>query len=78
MNYTPTQRRILAVLEDGQAHKVSELMECLNDDMAERVTLRGHICALRKKLRPIGENIHCELGGTQVYYRRTRLVSVDE
>lgn len=79
VTYTPTQKRILAVLSDGLPHTRDELMRCLNDDMAEEGTLKAHIQMIRNKLRPIGQNIISECHGRgSFFYRLTRLISVSE
>jgi hypothetical protein len=73
--YTPTQERLLAVLADGLPHRREELMGCLNDDLAERVILQCHISLLRKKLRPVGQDILCEFAQRTYQYRHVRLLA---
>ncbi len=55
--FTPTERRLLVVLEDGKAHPASQLMRELNDDLTEKTTLVMHISNMRAKLRARGEDV---------------------
>lgn len=73
MDYTPVQRRILKVLADGEPHDRAELHACLVDDLGPLSNIRVHLTRLRKKLRPQGQDIRCEMLGGQVYYRQVRL-----
>lgn len=65
--YTPTQRRILAVLADGEPHSREELIACLGDadgiagqyDESAYSCLRMHISNLRKVLSAKGQDIVC-------------------
>ena len=57
---TKTQRRLMNILEDGLYHDRSELFNCLNDELTELITLRVHIHNIRKKIRPLGQDISCE------------------
>ena len=72
--YTPTEQRILKVLEDGYPHLKSELVLLLNDDMATEGTIHVHICNLRRKMEPVGESIQCLLTNGQSKFRRVRLI----
>ena len=73
--FTPTQQRIVDVLQDGQPHHRNELFQCLNDDLTTYTTLKVHLCNIRKVLRPLGQDVICELSGQQVYYRLARLLA---
>jgi len=55
--FTATERRLLAVLEDGHAHPATQLMRELNDDLTAKTTLVMHISNLRGKLKARGEDI---------------------
>lgn len=72
--YTPTQQRILEVLEDGKRHSRKELLQCLNDEMTGRGVLNSHLHLLRQKLRPRGTDIICELHNRSIGYRWVRLL----
>lgn len=77
--YTPTQRAILTVLADGRSHHHSQLQRCLPDDLADGNALRQHIFKLRRKLRPKGHLIICELVEGQAHYcLRRRIGSYGE
>lgn len=55
--YTPTERRMLAVLSDGRPHTTEELMACLYDELSERSAVKAMVFKLRRKLRAIGHDI---------------------
>ena len=73
-DFTPTQRRILEVLKDGMPHKRKELIDCLQDEMADRIDLNCQLSLLRRKLRPIGHEIVCEYGQRMLWYRHVLLI----
>jgi len=72
--FTPVQRRMLAVLSDGMPHRKHELYPCLNDDLADMKAITVHISAMRKILRPKGEDIVCEYNRYIYWYRHIRLL----
>lgn len=73
--YTPTQRRILALLADGRPHPRQELLACLPDaELGSLATVRVHVCLLRRRLRASGEDILCVLHGSTLCYRQVRLL----
>jgi DNA-binding response OmpR family regulator len=75
--FTPTERKILAVLADGERHSRHEFHESLDiiyvSDGDDRV-LSVHICNMRDKLRLIGKWIVCEYYLRKHYYRLVNLV----
>lgn len=76
-DFTPTERRILAVLADGEPHDKYELMNAI-DELAEVNTLRVHLTKLRKKLRPRNETVHCvRLPRSYAYVHVRRLCPVE-
>jgi DNA-binding CsgD family transcriptional regulator len=75
--YTPTEGILITLLSDGLAHSRDELLACLEDDQATYQNVKVHISHIRKKLRPRGEDIVCELtpgGGRTPHYRHVRLL----
>ena len=72
--FTPTQRKILDVLSDGQGHSTEELRKCLWDELTDVSTVRVHLTQMRAKLRPIGQDILYR----DSMYRHVRLVSISE
>ena len=73
--YTPTQQRILKLLSDGQRHPRAEVFDvCIGDDLLDRALLNDHISRLRKKLRPLGQDIICESSGRGYFFRHVRLL----
>ena len=76
MDPTPTERRILALLADGRAHTRAELLALLSDDLGAPSNVRAHVSNLRRRLRPKGEEIVCEVRyRCQVCYRHVRLLT---
>lgn len=71
-HYTPTEKRLLEALSDGEKHLASDLLKLLNDDMTKKCTLSGHIGSIRKKL-PKNEFIVCEFQFFKMYYRHVNL-----
>lgn len=74
MTFTPTQRRLLEALQDGLGHSSKDLLGALNDTQADLNLLRVHLTLLRKRLRPRGQDVVCELRSGCAYYRWTRYV----
>lgn len=84
---TPTQRRILAVLADGEAHSFAELIDALGDvDDRSRVyendsvyrRLKVEVSRLRKHLREKNQDVLCVRRswreGKGMAYRQVRLL----
>lgn len=72
---TPIQRKMMGVLSDGSWHSVVELHRCLNDDMGSLTNVRAHLTAIRKVIRPLGEEIACvNMEGT-TYYMHSRVLA---
>lgn len=76
--YTPTEQRIIDVLADGEAHPRSELMACIEDEMALPSALALHLVNIRKKLRPLGQTVLCLNNGKvrPTAYQQVRKISV--
>jgi hypothetical protein len=72
--YTPTQVRMLRLFSDGMPHTKEDLHGCLPDELSAVEAIRFHICLLREKLRPIGQDIVCELDHGKTYYRHVRML----
>ena len=72
--FTPTHKRILALLGDGKPHTLKELHGCLWDEMSEEATVRFHLTGLRKKLRLSGEDVVCQMIEGTGYYSHVRLL----
>lgn len=73
--YTPTQQRMLTVLADGKSHAREELVACLNDELSN---LNVMMYTLRCRLRPIGQDVACELVNGATYYRQVRVVTTND
>lgn len=74
MTYTPTQKRIIAVLSDGKRHERKEVLESLGDSQAGYNNLHYHIHKLRRVLEEGGQTIVCELYKRKIHYRQVRLL----
>lgn len=73
VHFTPTERRILALLNDGASHTRREIHACLNDDLAQLSAINRHINSLREKI-PEGQEIICCLSNKRISYRLLRQV----
>jgi DNA-binding response OmpR family regulator len=76
VRWTPTQRRMLAVLADGLPHGRKELHACLNDDFGPLSNIRVHIHRINRKLARVNQAVICELHrGSGIRYRHVRLLA---
>jgi hypothetical protein len=73
--FTPIQQCLLAVLSDGGPHEPVELLDCLGDPESGVKNLWPHLTYLRRKLRPSGEDIVCEIYRRKMHYRHVRLLA---
>ena len=73
-HYTPTHKRMLAVLRDGQPHSREEMHACLWDELSKRSAIQRHLSTLRALLRP-RRDIIVQYYKRSLYYRLIRLVS---
>lgn len=55
--YSPTQKRILGLLSDGKGHTRTDIFKCLSDQSQSQRAVSVHLAMLRRKLRPIGQDI---------------------
>lgn len=76
--FTPTQQRLLGVLSDGRAHLRAELLACFDDPSPTSRNLSFHLTNIRQKLRPIGQDIICQLLNRRIAYRRIRFFTSDD
>lgn len=74
--FTPTETRILSALADGMPHPKAELKGCVDEQLAlvDDSALRAHLARIRKKLRPKGQDIICELLNRSIHWRHVRLL----
>lgn len=72
--YTPVEARMMKIFDDCKPHTREELHKCLNDELGGLCNIRPFILSLRKKLKPVGETIACEVPeGRRIYYRKVKL-----
>lgn len=76
--FTPTHKRMLAVLADGLPHRREELHACLSDELGPINNIHVHISNMRKKLRARGQDIVCEVVNRRFLYRHVRLLASAE
>jgi DNA-binding response OmpR family regulator len=72
--FTPTERAILKVLEDGKPHPRDELRACLPDKLGNFQNVNVHVTNLRRKLRPRGHNVVCLLIQRRIHYQHVMLL----
>lgn len=75
MNLTPTERKILDALADGQKHPKADLHACLHDELCGDNAVSVQLASIRKKLRPLGQDVLCERIANVVTYRHVRIVA---
>lgn len=79
MEFTKTQQRIIQTLSDGKRHHTLELQDLLPDQKGEGIARHRsvivHLTGIRKKIRPIGQDIICEYFERKKYYRHVRLLA---
>jgi hypothetical protein len=73
--FTKTQAAMLAVLADGRPHPRRALHDCLPDELGDQGNIHRHISAIRKVIRPLGEDVLCVLVNRQIHYRQVRLLA---
>ncbi len=78
MEFTKTEGKMLQILSDGLAHTREEIFSCLPDDLGRLSNIRKHFTNIRKKIRPIGQDIICELKDRRICYRHVRLINRSE
>jgi DNA-binding winged helix-turn-helix (wHTH) protein len=75
--YTPTQEKILVVLADGKPHSRQELIDCLEDTIADRKNLNVHLSNLRVRLRSIAHDVVCVLKNRKIFYRHVITLPIE-
>jgi len=71
--FSPTQRRMLEVLSDGQPHAKSELHKACGPCSEKTVVV--HIFNLRKKLQRHGHDVACRRVRSRWCYQHVRLLA---
>lgn len=73
--WTPTEKKMLDLLGDGNPHFPEELHACLEDELSSVSAIRPHLTRIRDRLRPQGQDILCEYKNMKYMYRHVRLLS---
>lgn len=74
-DFTPTERKILLLLNDGCPHTADEMLPLLWDDMGTRNTVQCHITSIRKKLAQVGHDILTKVIKGKHHYVRVQLLN---
>ena len=69
-NFTPTQHKIMEVLNDARTHDFEDFKVALDDSQFSEGALRVHLTYLRRKINHQGLDVICRAG----QYRLVRLV----
>lgn len=73
--FTAVETRILRLLSDGMPHTKEEVHSCLSDELGPLKNISVQLSNLRKKLRPMGQDVVCYFWkGTSVRYRQVILM----
>lgn len=78
IKFTPTETRLLMVLNDGQAHTLDELFACLEDELQDKSNVNVHISRMRPKMKPHGHDILCVYRRGSFLYQHVLLIHPDE
>ena len=70
--YTPTHKRMLALLRDGQPHSREEMHACLWDELSKMSAVKHQVCMLRALLKP-RRDIIVQYYKRSLYYRLIRV-----
>jgi hypothetical protein len=73
--FTETQQILIAILKDGMPHHRTELRNAIDGELTSFTNLQNHLSHIRKKLRPIGQDIICEFVNRRICYRHVRLLA---
>ena len=77
--FTPLERRMLDLLSDGLPHLRSELHACCEDELSRPASAVGQrLSKIRKKIRPVGEDIICRLYHGKLHYQHIKVLSNPE
>lgn len=75
LEFTVTQQKLIDILQDGLPHNRFELRDAIDGELTSLTNMQNHVSHIRKKLRPIGQDIICELVHGRICYRHVRLLS---
>ena len=73
VKFSTTQRKLMAILQDGKPHTTQELRTCIHDDLADGGALRTALTYLRRRLRPSRDITTIQLRKNTYY----ALISID-
>jgi hypothetical protein len=77
VRFTPSERKILRLLQDGEAHLRDDILACIGDSQTDRSAVAKHMCLLRAKLIILGQDISCVLHKGKIAYRQFKLLNGD-
>lgn len=74
-DFSPTHRRMLELLSDGEPHSKEELGACLYDELTDAdQQVKVQIFRLRKRL-PASEDIRCRRHNGSTTYQHVRIMA---
>jgi hypothetical protein len=74
IHFMPVQQRMMDLLSDGMPHSLQEMHGCLHDELGPISNIYMHVLMIRKRLRPIGEDLAYERIFGVGHYRHVRKV----
>lgn len=73
--FTETEQLIINILSDGLPHNRHELRKAIDGEFATLNTVNVHLYSIRRKIRPLGQDIICEFSNRRICYRQVRLLA---
>jgi hypothetical protein len=74
VRFSNIQYKIVKMLSDGMRHTKEELATCLTNGKGPPEGIEPHITSIRKQLRPLGQDIICEVYNRKTHYRHVILL----
>lgn len=78
MRFTKTEQLIINALADGRGHRKQVVLDYLRqhyDSLMDLGAMQVHLTRMRKKMRPIGEDIVCVYHRNGSQYQHVRLLA---
>jgi len=78
--FSPTEQKVLDVLNDGEFHKREELVSVLEDDDDIRIldsnSFHNCLFRIRKKLELISQDLQCRMRFRETSYRHIKITPI--
>lgn len=72
--FTPTELRILRLLNDGRPHLRDDIHKECFDSLTDIGVVSNNISRIRKQVRRVGQDVVCTLVGGRVNYQHVILL----